>query len=69
MGSGERPRSDLLDASELSCVICHELLFEPVVAACGHDFCRVCYRAWTAKQQSCPLCRQRLPQEVPGAPR
>lgn len=67
--SGNRGRPEAtLDASELSCVICHDLLLEPVVAACGLDFCRVCYSAWTVKQQSCPMCRQRLPREVPGAP-
>ena len=66
--SGERSRPKALDASELSCVICHDLLLEPVVAACGHDFCRICYGSWTAKQRSCPMCRQRLPREVPGAP-
>lgn len=66
--SGKRSRPHALDASNISCVICHDLLLEPVVAACGHDFCRRCYSAWTAKQQSCPMCRQRLPREVPGAP-
>ena len=67
--SGERSREpEALDASEFSCVICHDLLLKPVVAACGHDFCRLCYTAWTVKQQSCPMCRHPLPRDVPGAP-
>ena len=65
--SGKRSPPEDLDESEFSCVICHDLLLEPVVAACGHDFCRVCYSAWTVKQQSCPMCRQSLPRDVPGA--
>ncbi|XP_072406299.1 zinc-binding protein A33-like isoform X2 [Chiloscyllium punctatum] len=50
-------------AEELKCSICLELLDEPVVLECGHDFCRSCItRSWAEQQQQqsewgCPQCR------------
>ncbi|KAI5078735.1 hypothetical protein GOP47_0006406 [Adiantum capillus-veneris] len=44
----------------LTCSICLELLYKPVVTACGHMFCFWCghqgMNAFTAS--SCPLCRR-----------
>jgi hypothetical protein len=49
---------------ELSCVICHELLYDPVsLPNCGHSFCAECWAWWEAKSRtstgvlSCPTCR------------
>ncbi len=55
-----------LDAGEFSCAICIDLLVDPVVGTCGHDFCRVCYETWLAKATLCPLCRQQLSTTTPG---
>ncbi|XP_059495354.1 zinc-binding protein A33-like isoform X2 [Stegostoma tigrinum] len=48
-------------AEELKCCICLELLNEPVVLECGHDFCRPCItRSWAGQeggQWGCPQCR------------
>jgi Zinc finger, C3HC4 type (RING finger) len=47
---------------ELSCVICHELLYDPIsLPNCGHSFCAKCWAWWEAKSRigvvSCPTCR------------
>ena len=38
---------------ELLCLICLELVYEPVLNHCGHLFCLRCVRSAT----SCPVCR------------
>nr|XP_014339493.1 PREDICTED: E3 ubiquitin-protein ligase TRIM39-like [Latimeria chalumnae] len=42
----------------ITCSICQELLKDPVITKCGHDFCRECVcDYWKGKaSQSCPIC-------------
>lgn len=45
-----------------SCSICLKLVLDPIVSACGHDFCRECLLRWAEQHASslpvaCPLCR------------
>ena len=42
---------------ELLCIICRELLYNPVSLFCGHSFCQVCLNFWLEKDESCPSCR------------
>ena len=54
---------DLLD-----CSICHDVIVDPVMGPCGHDFCLACIKKWysTDSQQEsviCPLCRAKLPEK------
>ena len=47
--------------SEYKCLICMQLLIEPVVLPCKHEMCRPCFR--TNVEQAnfvCPLCRRRI---------
>ncbi|MCO5552528.1 hypothetical protein L7F22_006040 [Adiantum nelumboides] len=46
----------------LTCSICLELLYKPVVTACGHMFCFWCghYGMNAYATSSCPLCRRSL---------
>lgn len=59
-------KSRSLDPGEFSCCICFELLLDPVVGNCGHDFCKHCIEDWTnsrlrAKMEvHCPVCRSPL---------
>lgn len=60
-----------IDVSNYDCAICSEILLDPVVGACGHDYCRVCLERWfrvSEEQQQngapgqraivlCPQCR------------
>uniref|UniRef100_A0A8C6UL66 Tripartite motif-containing protein 16-like n=1 Tax=Neogobius melanostomus TaxID=47308 RepID=A0A8C6UL66_9GOBI len=49
--------------TELTCVICLELLKDPVTIPCGHSFCRNCVQNhWDLEESkfeySCPECRE-----------
>lgn len=52
-----------IDASDFQCSICFELLIDPVVGLCGHDYCKRCVEGWSkSKTQAgypveCPTCR------------
>ncbi|XP_055013120.1 tripartite motif-containing protein 60-like [Boleophthalmus pectinirostris] len=60
------------DQEKFSCFICSELLKEPVIIPCGHNFCQSCIRKhWDnerkTKQQyvSCPICWKTFPKKTP----
>ena len=64
-GPANRPQ----EPEDYNCPICLDLLLEPVVGACGHEFCKDCYTRWLARSRgspSCPLCRKVLAFTVPG---
>ncbi|XP_078422709.1 zinc-binding protein A33-like isoform X2 [Cetorhinus maximus] len=46
--------------NELNCPLCLQLLSDPVILGCGHDFCRQCImKHWeNATQAACPECGQ-----------
>ncbi|KAL4421074.1 hypothetical protein ABPG77_001369 [Micractinium sp. CCAP 211/92] len=64
----KRPREPALSEDDFSCPICLNLLVDPVVGSCGHDFCELCMRRWTVDQRkrSCPSCRKPLAGDLPG---
>lgn len=56
---------------DCTCVICHEILYQPVSLFCGHSFCQSCIQWWFQNKSSnakstdphlnrttCPTCRQ-----------
>eukprot|EP00758_Cryptobia_borreli_P011979 Tbor_TRINITY_DN5707_c0_g1::TRINITY_DN5707_c0_g1_i7::g.21012::m.21012 len=46
---------------DLSCPICFDLAFDPVVTdKCGHLFCRQCLETWMKKNKECPIDRAPL---------
>ncbi|WIA09537.1 hypothetical protein OEZ85_008932 [Tetradesmus obliquus] len=65
-----------LDEHQFECVVCFDLLVDPVVGKCGHDFCKVCLDDWARKQHThgrttCPVCRKDIGLSRPihyGAP-
>lgn len=44
------------------CCICMEQNHD-VVLACSHAFCRRCIESWTARDDSCPMCRTQVDQK------
>lgn len=56
--------AESVSTSELECPVCSDLLFNPVVAPCGHDMCKNCYQKWCQASHGCavcPICRAPLP--------
>ena len=49
-----------LIASELHCLVCMELLYEPTTTVCGHTFCRLCLARSLDHNNLCPFCRMGL---------
>ena len=49
-----------LVSSECVCLVCMELLYEPVTTVCGHTFCRLCLARSLDHKNLCPFCRVSL---------
>ena len=50
--------------SEFECLICMDILLEPVTTICGHTFCRYCLIQYLKENKNCPLCRKPIFQSV-----
>ncbi len=49
--------TDLVDDEENNCIICYELMPEPVITPCGHLFCNDCINKCLAIKKECPMCK------------
>ena len=65
------PEEASLD-TDFCCVICHEVLLDPIRLPCGHTFDLSCVRVMleSARQREqiarrCPICRADLPSILP----
>ncbi|GFS85841.1 e3 ubiquitin-protein ligase rnf8 [Nephila pilipes] len=47
-----------------SCIICAELIDEPMVLNCAHTMCQYCLLKWKKKQNRCPICREKIVTEI-----
>lgn len=41
----------------LNCLICSDILFEPIVLECNHTFCKSCITEWMKQNKNCPIDR------------
>jgi hypothetical protein len=54
-------KASICSASEYKCVICLQLLIEPVVLPCKHEMCKPCFRKNVEEANFvCPMCRKRI---------
>ncbi|XP_062389551.1 E3 ubiquitin-protein ligase TRIM35-like isoform X1 [Sardina pilchardus] len=62
--------STLDDDNDVYCVVCQDVLRNPVALSCNHVFCEVCVQKfWKSKRcRECPLCRGRSSRERPPLP-
>ena len=44
----------------LDCLICLDLLCEPITTNCGHSFCKYCFISYLKSNNNCPVCRKQL---------
>jgi E3 ubiquitin-protein ligase SHPRH len=42
------------------CVICTDPFENGVLTVCGHQYCKVCFMAWSRSHHTCPECRKHL---------
>lgn len=49
-------------ADSLFCLLCHDILNDPVVMSCSHGFCRACLQNYWEHYSclQCPLCRRKI---------
>merc|ERR1719499_2771511 len=47
-----------IDFEDLGCILCHDILCEPLSLPCGHTFCRLCVALTLQRSaKKCPTCR------------
>eukprot|EP00798_Chlamydomonas_sp_ICE-L_P032317 gene32317-16888_t len=73
-GAGGRSAEVKHKLEDYQCAVCLSLIYDPVVAPCGHDACHSCMLKWRSYQNkrlgvfsmmrtefTCPVCRDPLP--------
>lgn len=51
---------------DVTCGICLDVWHEPTTLPCRHSFCLSCLQQWRLRNGTCPLDRNRLPEDLPG---
>ena len=58
---------EAVDAPEdLICVVCNNLMTDPVQTTCDHHFCSLCLNTVFSTNRICPVCRKTDPETVPA---
>ena len=45
-------------ASEFDCIVCMELMIEPIKLNCGHNYCKQCFQRFAMQRAECPYCKR-----------
>lgn len=63
-GAKKKKFNKVFGAGDFQCAICLELLLDPCVGPCGHDFCSHCLCRWRMAAPTldlaCPICRETI---------
>ena len=63
----KRSRTEQQLSPSCTCMVCWEVLYDPVTLPCGHSLDQRCLQKVLAtEQRGCPTCRAPLPAEVPA---
>ncbi|TMS37009.1 hypothetical protein L596_004040 [Steinernema carpocapsae] len=54
---------DLRPLKDDNCSICCCQFVQPIKLSCNHIFCEECVSTWLDKQDTCPICRQKMTTE------
>ncbi|PFH52745.1 hypothetical protein AMATHDRAFT_127433, partial [Amanita thiersii Skay4041] len=54
--------------TELSCVVCFVLLYDPITLPCQHTFCARCLHRSLDHSPACPVCRCHIPPPFAARP-
>ena len=53
-----------MEGASYECMICMDLLIEPVTIQCGHTFCKLCLAGCITSLHKCPICRKPIYQLI-----
>ena len=53
-----------MEGASYECMICMDLLIEPVTIQCGHTFCKLCLAGCITSLRKCPICRKPIYQLI-----
>ncbi|GFY66637.1 e3 ubiquitin-protein ligase rnf8 [Trichonephila inaurata madagascariensis] len=61
-----KQRSEELEKllEHFACIICAEIMHEPMILNCSHSMCKYCLLKWKMKQNRCPICREKIVHET-----
>ncbi|KAJ3081790.1 hypothetical protein HK102_002128, partial [Quaeritorhiza haematococci] len=56
------PTTPKMSSTDFECMLCYNILYDPVTCPCGHTWCKTCLlSAIDQSGQQCPMCRTDLP--------
>jgi len=51
------------------CSICYTTSTDKKIIKCGHEFCHKCIDTWTKTNNTCPICRAPITEQIPDSPK
>ncbi len=49
--------NDIIEDDDNNCIICYDMMPEPVITPCGHLFCQECINKCLSIKKECPMCK------------
>ncbi len=57
--------TDIIDDEDNNCIICYDIMPEPIITPCGHLFCQECINKCLSMKKECPMCKNAvLPEQL-----
>ncbi len=52
--------TDIIEDEDNNCIICYDIMPEPVITPCGHLFCQDCINKCLSIKKECPMCKSEV---------